>query len=128
MVLPFAQIQALFAAERYSEAVEILRPALANLPPDEQGVFFPRGLYAEDTILFEQIDRLAETAKQYSFDADLQLLLGYQKLGVGQFDEATASLTRASQDVQNEDSATILLSLLEKIKADTAEGTGHDDR
>ena len=128
MVLPFAQIQALVAAERYSEAVEILRPALANLPPDEQGVFFPRGLYAEDTILFEQIDRLAEKAELYSFDADLQLLLGYQKLGVDQFDQASTALTQAGRDIQNEDSATILLSLVEKIKADTAEGTGPDDQ
>jgi len=123
MILPFAYSQALFADEKYTEAAEVLRAALANVTPEKEGVFYPRGLYAEDDILFEQIDRLAEKAELYSFDGDLQLLLGYQLLGIGEIDEAVEPLRRAGEDLENAASATILLNLLEKIRAQNAEDT-----
>jgi len=127
MILPFAYSQALFAKEQYSEAAEVLRAALTKLSPDEEGVFYPRGLYPDDDTLFEQIDCLAEQAELYSFDADLQLLLGYQLLGIGEIDEALEPLLQASKDLENENAAVILLKLLEKIKAENTEGENVDE-
>jgi len=83
MILPFAYSQALFAKEQYYQAAEVLRGVLAKVSPDKEGVFYPRGLYSDDDVLYEQINVLAEKAELYSFDADLQLLLGYQLLGIG---------------------------------------------
>ncbi len=120
MILPFAYTQALLANEQYTQAAEVLRAALAKVSPQKEGVFYPRGLYSNDDILFEQIDRLAEKARLYTFDADLQLLLGYQLLGIGKLDEAVEPLHNASQDLQNAAAATVLLNLLEKIKTDNA--------
>ena len=77
-------------------------------------------------MLLEQIDRLAEKAELYNFDADLQLLLGYQLLGIGQIDEALEPLLRASKDMKNADAAAILLRLLEKIKAEDSESENTD--
>jgi len=121
IILPFAYSQALFAKEQYSEAAEVLRGTLANVSPDKEGVFYPRGLYSDDDGLFEQINRLAEKAELYSFDADLQLLLGYQLLGIGKLDEAVEPLQRASRDMENAVAATTLLNVLEKIR--TTDGT-----
>ena len=115
-ILPFAYSQALFADEKYTEAAEVLRMALAKLTPEKDGVFYPRGLYAEDDILFEQIDKLVEKADLYYFDADLQLLLGYQLLGIGEFDEAAESLKQAGRDLENAAAAKTLLDFLEKIR------------
>jgi hypothetical protein len=117
MILPFAYSQALFAAQRYTEAAEVLRSALAKITSDEEGVFYPRGLYPKDEILLAQLDTLMEKAELYKFDADLQLLLGYQLLGLGQFDKAVTPLQNASLDLVNANAATILLGILEKIKA-----------
>jgi len=119
MVLPFAYAQALFANEQYSEAAKVLRSALAKVSPGEEGVFYPRGLYADDDILFKQIERLSQKAKLYSLDADLQLLLGYQLLGIGEIDKAIEPLQQASQDFENAAAATTLLGLLAKIRTDT---------
>jgi hypothetical protein len=117
-VLPFAYAQALLACERYAEAAEVLRGALAKVTPEEEGVFYPRGLYSEDDILFEQIDLLSKKAETFRFDANLQLLLGYQLLGIGEIDKAIEPLQRASQDLTNADSATTLLELAAKMKPD----------
>jgi len=116
IILPFAYVQALFAVKSYPEAAEALREALEKISPETEGVFYPRGLYSDEEVLFEQIDKLSETAKLYAFDADLQLLLGYQLLGVGDNDEAEQQLLKASQDMTNAPSAMILLELLAKIR------------
>jgi len=125
-VLPFAYVQALFADEEYSKAAEVLREAIRKLPPDQEGVFFPRGLYHDDDILFEQIDRLAEKADLYRLDGDLQLLLGYQLLGAEKLDQAIQPLQRAALEPANKDTAALLLDLLKKIKTDNSavEDTG----
>jgi len=125
IVLGFAYAQALFADASYTRAAQALRSALAKIPSDNQGVFYPRGLYADDDTLFEQIDTLADTATARPFNFDLQLLLGYQLLGIGQIDEALEPLQRALQDRQNAPAAGIMLDLLEKIKNDTTEGTDY---
>jgi len=120
MILPFAYSQALFAKEQYSESAEVLRTALAEVSPEKEGVFYPRGLYPDDETLFKQIDDLVEKAEIYSFDADLQLLLGYQLLGLGEIDEAVEPLQRASRDMENAVAATTLLNVLEKIRAENS--------
>jgi tetratricopeptide (TPR) repeat protein len=119
IVLPFAYAQALFADKRYADAAEALRLALAGVSTETQGLFYPRGLYTDDKILFEQIDALDERADAYSFDGDLQLLLGYHLLGVGLTDEAAESLQLARRNPKNSTAAEILLRLLDKIKTDT---------
>jgi hypothetical protein len=116
MILPFAYSQALFAAQRYTEATEVLRSALAKITSDKEGVFYPRGLYPKDKVLLAQLDLLTEKAELYKYDADLQLLLGYQLLGLGQLDKAVTPLQNASLDLVNANAATILLGILEKIK------------
>ncbi len=120
IILPFAYSQALFAKEQYSQAAEVLRGTLANVSPEKEGIFYPRGLYPDDDELFEQINRLAEKAELYSFDADLQLLLGYQLLGIGKLDEAVEPLQRAGRDMENAVAATTLLNVLEKIRAENS--------
>jgi tetratricopeptide (TPR) repeat protein len=116
MILPFAYSQALFAAGRYTEAAEVLRKALSKVKPDKEGVFYPRGLYSDDNLLLAQLDKLADEAEAYSFDADLQLLLGYQLLGINEHDKALIPLKNASLDMKNQEAATVLLNLLSKIK------------
>jgi tetratricopeptide (TPR) repeat protein len=127
MVLPFAYSQALFAMEEYSEAVEVLWAALANVSPEKEGVFYPRGLYSGDDVLLEQIDRLARKAELYSFDGDLQLLLGYHLLGIGEIDEAVGPLRLANQDLDNASSAAVLLSLAEKLRVKKSESEVTDE-
>jgi tetratricopeptide (TPR) repeat protein len=121
MILPFAYCQALFAAERYTEAAEVLRAALAKVSPEEEGIFYPRGLYSKDDILFEQMNKLADKAALYSFDGDLQLLLGYNLLGIGELDEAVEPLRLATLDLENAPAATVLLNLLEKMRIQSEE-------
>jgi tetratricopeptide (TPR) repeat protein len=116
MVLPFAYAQALFAGQKYTEAAEVLRMALANVSPEKEGVFYPRGLYPDDEVLFKQIEQLAEHTELYGFDADLQLLLGYHLFGIGELDQAVEPLRLAAQDLENASSATVLLVLLEKSR------------
>ena len=126
MILPFAYSQALLANERYSEAANVLREALSKVTPEKEGVFYPRGLYANDEKLNEQIDLLTEKANLYSDNADLQLLLGYQLLGIGRTDEAFTPLWNASRDPANAKAATVLLELRETIINNDNESTGSD--
>jgi tetratricopeptide (TPR) repeat protein len=116
VILPFAYCQSLLANGQYSEAAEVLRAALAKVSPEKEGVFFPRGLYPDEDTLLEHIDRLAKKADLYGFDADLQLLLGYQLLGVGDVDRAVEPLMKASKDLVTAKAAAVLLELLEKLK------------
>jgi len=120
IILPFAYAQALFANGQYSEAAIVLRTAVAQIKPEEQTVFYPRGLYGNDDLLFDHIDKLSAKADFYTFDADLQLLLGYHLLGVGELDAAVEPLTRAGQDFTNAQASQVLLKLLEKVKAQAA--------
>jgi tetratricopeptide (TPR) repeat protein len=120
MILPFAYSQALFARGQYSEAAAVLRHTLEKVTPEKEGIFYPRGLYSDDDVLFEQINQLAERAELYSFDANLQLLLGYHLLGIGELDEAVVPLQNASLDMENAVAATTLLNMLEKIRAENA--------
>jgi len=117
MILPFAYAQALFANGQYSEAAEALRAALKNASPEQEGVFYPRGLYAQDEVLFGQLEKLLDKVDAYGFDADLQLLLGYHLLGVGEMEYARGPLEQAGQDIRNAQAAKVLLNVLNKQEA-----------
>ncbi|MHC4746018.1 MAG: tetratricopeptide repeat protein [Planctomycetota bacterium] len=123
MILPFAYLQALFANEKYSDAVGVLRLALAKVSPEEEGVFYARGLYEDETVLIEQIERLSEAAEAEPYNSDLQLLLGYHQLGIGETEKARESLEKASQDAENAAAAGVLLGLVEKIAAEQTDNT-----
>jgi len=116
MILPFAYAQALFADGQYDKAADVLRDALKTASPEKEGVFFPRGLYANDDVLFAQVEKLVDKVDRTEADADLQLLLGYQLLGVGETGYARESLEQAAQDPQDAAPAGILLNVLEKME------------
>jgi len=117
IILPFAYTQAKFAAGEYSEAARALREALRFIDEDMKTVFFPRGLYRNDQILFEQINSLVDMIDQFPFDADLQLLLGYQLIGVGEYEDASEPLNQARLDMVNSKAAIKLTEILEEAKA-----------
>lgn len=127
MILPFAYVQALFADEEYTKAAKALRQALAQLPQDQQEVFFPRGLYPDQERLLEQIDTLTIKAHSYSFGGDMELLLGYQLLGTGKLDEAQELLEQIESDSKNAAAAETLLGLAERIRTPAKKaGEGSD--
>jgi thioredoxin-like negative regulator of GroEL len=117
VILPFAYAQALFANQQYAEAAKVLRAALQKVTPDKEGVFFPRGLYANDDVLFAQVEKLVDQADRSEDNSDLQLLLGYQLLGVGETGYAREPLEQAAQDPKNAEAARTLLQLLEKVES-----------
>lgn len=116
MILPFAYAQALFANEQYSKAADVLREALMKVSPEKEGAFYPRGLYANDDVLFKQIEKLLNEQDASGDNADLQLLLGYHLLGTGETGYAREPLERAGQDEKNTEAVAVLLQLLDKIE------------
>jgi len=120
MILPFAYAQALMAQGKYFESADILRVVVQKSTPDKQGVFFPRGLYTDENILDEQIDRLTIEAAKNPADTDMQLLLGYQLLGIGETEKAIDPLNKANLDNRNFATVNVLLDLAEKIQAGAA--------
>ncbi len=116
MILPFAYAQALFADQQYSEAAGVIRQALKKLPPDKESVFYPRGLYANDDVLFKQIEVLLNKQDASGDNPDLQLLLGYHLLGTGETGYAREVLEQAGQADKNTESVAVLLRLLEKVE------------
>ena len=116
VVLPFARVQALFAAGEYQTAAGALREALTIASPDKEGVFYPRGLYVEEDVLLKQIEQLSRAVQLNPAGSDLRLLLGYQLLGMGRLDEAAEHLQRAALDIDNTQSATVLMNLLDKLR------------
>ena len=120
IVLPFARIQALFAAGEYHTATAVLREALVVASPEKEGVFYPRGLYGEEGILLKQIEQLSRAVQLSPADSDLRLLLGYQLLGMSRVDEAAVHLQSAGLDSGNNRAATVLMKLLEKLRKPAA--------
>ncbi len=114
-ILPYAYAQALFAAGRYAEAAAVLRVALHQVTPEQEGVFYPRGLYLNDDVLFGQIEQLLNQTENYEMDGDLKLLLGYQLMGIGEVEYARHPLEQASADMTNAEAAQALLKLLDKM-------------
>ena len=81
---------------------------------DEPEIFFPIGLYPNQNVLNKQIEKLKETADFQPYRAELQLLLGYQLIGIEQFKQAEDALINAKKDLINADAANILLLLLNR--------------
>ena len=117
-VLPFAYSQAFFATQDYKAAAQVLRAALAKVDPVNEGVFYPRGLYSNDEILLKQIDELNTAANQNRNDSDIQFLLGYQWLGIGELDKAVEPLNNARHDILNGPPANALFNLLDKLQTE----------
>lgn len=112
--MPFAHAQALFAAGQYQKAAEALREALLKSSPEQEGVFYPRGLYSDENILNKQIEQLAEAVGKDPVNARMRLLLGYQLLGTGKLDEAAGHLENARLNSHTNQAATLLIDVLEK--------------
>ncbi|OQA03108.1 MAG: hypothetical protein BWY69_00651 [Planctomycetes bacterium ADurb.Bin401] len=92
IILPFAYVQAIFAQGEYDKAARQLRNIIDRQPVGREWVFYPRGLYTDDSILMKQIDQLVSKATD---NPDLQLLAGYQLLGVQKLDLAMEFLNKA---------------------------------
>ena len=113
-MVPFAHVQALFAAGQYQKAAEALREALLKSSPQQEGVFYPRGLYSDESLLDKQIEQLSEAVKKDPVNARMRLLLGYQLLGTGKLDEAAEHLENARLNSHTNLAATLLIDVLEK--------------
>jgi len=118
IVMPFAYVQALFADSQYQKAAEALRNALLKSSPQQEGVFYPRGLYTDESLLDKQIEQLSEVVDKSPVDARMRLLLGYQLLGTGKIDEAAGHLENARLNSYTNLAATLLIDVLEKNKND----------
>jgi thioredoxin-like negative regulator of GroEL len=114
IVVPFAHVQALFASGQYQNAAEVLREALLKSSPQQEGVFYPRGLYSRESVLNKQIGQLEEAVGKNPVDANLRLLLGYQLLGTGKLDEAAGHLENARLNSHTNQAAILLIDVLEK--------------
>ncbi|MHC4156572.1 MAG: tetratricopeptide repeat protein, partial [Planctomycetota bacterium] len=112
-VLPFVYSQALFAGGKYSQAADVLREAVRNLDAEKE-VLYPLGFYPDQDVLNDQIATLSDAAAAQPSNADLQLLLGYQLLGVARYNEALGALHKAKADYVNKEAAGILIEILEK--------------
>ena len=121
IVLPFTYAQALFANGDYALAASVLREAMAQIPDDELTIYYPRGLYSDESVLTDQIEKLKIATAQEPFDSDYQLLLGYQYLGIGELDKAHKPLTQAAQSIANATTAGQLLELAAKLENQTPE-------
>jgi hypothetical protein len=116
-VLPFVYGQSLFANGQYRESADVLREALRMVHIiDEQGVYYSVGFYPSEDLLTEQIDKLSDAAQAEPDRADLQLVLGYQLLGIGSFDEALDALQKAEYDYVNGQAAKMLIEVLVKSR------------
>jgi len=115
IILPFAYIQSLFAEEKYAQAARQLRDTINRQPVGSEWVFYPRGLYLDDDVLNKQIEKLAGNAENSS---DLQLLAGYQFLGIHQFEESLDVLNKAQAgDKFNQIAVGKLMYILNSLKA-----------
>jgi len=121
VILPFTYSQALFADGDYALAAGVLRGAIQNIPEDELTIYYPRGLYEDEAVLTEQIQRLESAIAGEPFVSDYQLLLGYQYLGLGELQKARAPLAEASKDIANQFTAGKLLELADRLEAEQAE-------
>lgn len=120
VILPFTYSQALFANGDYAMSASVLRGAVQNIPDDELTIYYPRGLYEDEKVLNEQIQRLESAIAGEPFVADYQLLLGYQYLGLDQLDKCRGPLTEAAKDAANRDTANKLLELADRLEAEKA--------
>ena len=115
MPLLFIHSQSLFAGAQYTNAAEALRKALVYTDK-EKGVFYSLGFYPDETILTSQIELLNVAAQAEPENADMQLLLGYQLLGISQYDAAREALEKAKTGEQNKGPAELLIDVLNETQ------------
>jgi tetratricopeptide (TPR) repeat protein len=116
VVLPFTYAQALFANGDYSLAAGVLRVAVAQIPEDELTIYYPRGLYADEKVLSEQIAALETAISAEPFSTDYHLLLGYQYMGTGDLNKARGALFEAAKNQANQPTVGKLLQLTDKLE------------
>jgi Tfp pilus assembly protein PilF len=119
-VIPFAYAQALFANNDYEQAAAVITTTLAEMSPQKAEVFYPRGMYKDENILNAQIENLRRAVLMDPQNSQLQLLYGYQLLGVGKTDEAVVPLNTANRDAKTAPSAAALLDLLKRTEQQSA--------
>ncbi len=117
-ILPFAYTQAILAQGDYTAAAAALRDAVSKVNTETEGVFYPRGMYSSEEVLQRQLDNLSLAADTNPQNADLQLLVGYNKLGMGDIDKAEAALKPIVNDNINGPAAGALLKVVDKVRAD----------
>ena len=121
-VLPFIHSQSLFAAGRYNDSAYELRKALDKAGTERKGVYFSPGLYPDKSVLDSQIAELKTAADSDLYNYDLQLLLGYQLLGVEKYDQAMNALEQAEKDSRNRAPARLLIAVLEQSRTGSKSG------
>jgi hypothetical protein len=119
--LKFVYAQSLMADNDYHRAAQALRQALDASDIENEGVFFPFGIYPNDKVLNAHIDKLKQKVSYEPSNSSYQLLLGYQLLGTGQSDDAKVALEKAKTNLENEKYADMLLSILERSKEPISE-------
>lgn len=116
-VLGFVFSQSLFANGEYRRAAKVLRATLAKTDVTRQGVYFPAGLYTNQDVLTGQIAKLRSIVEVDPADADAQLVLGFQLLGLEKYDEAKQVLETAQDDYANTSAAKLLIAVTEQAES-----------
>lgn len=114
-ILGFAYTQALFANGRYDEAAEALRKSLNAVDMQKQGLFFGEILYPDPGVLNARIADLQQTAQVRPGSADLYLLLSYELMAAGRYDEVPQAL-RNAQSYANLQAIDLLKEVLDEIR------------
>jgi tetratricopeptide (TPR) repeat protein len=115
--LKFFYAQSLLADNDYHRAAQALREAIDAADVENQGIFFPFGIYTDDEALNAHINLLKQKVDYEPSNANYQLLLGYELLGTGSLDQAATALEKAKTNLENKKYADILLNVLEKSKS-----------
>ena len=115
-ILPFVYAQSLFANQQYGDAAGVLRETLRKVDVKEMGVFYSTGFYQSQATLNDQIGNLSEAAQNNPDLSGLQLLLGYQLLGLERFDDARNALELAKTQYTDKDAAETLIWVLNETK------------
>jgi len=123
-IIGFAYVQALFANAQYAEAGAVLRRSLAEVDMETQGVLFGQDLYPDLAALHKGIADLEQTAKRTPGAADLYLLMAYQLIAVGRYDEVPAAL-RNARSYANIQAVRLLEEVLERIRSVEASPEGY---
>jgi hypothetical protein len=119
--LKFVYAQSLMADNDYHRAAQALRQALDASDIENEGVFFPFGIYPNDQALNAHIDKLKQKVGYEPSNSSYQLLLGYELLGTEQSEDAKEALEKAKTNLENEKYADMLLNILERSKESISE-------